>query len=94
MTQREKLASGCLYTDMDEGMAEERLRGKELVYDFNHTRPSERTKREALIRQLMGRVGKNFGLSRRCMLPMVARSLLGKTFTPTLIWLWWTTVRC
>ncbi len=60
MTQREKLASGCLYTDMDEGMAEERLRGKELVYDFNHTRPSERTKREALIQQLMGRIGKNF----------------------------------
>ncbi len=59
MTQREKLASGCLYTDMDEGMVEERLRGKELVYDFNHSRPSEQKKREALIRQLMGSVGKN-----------------------------------
>ncbi|MFC0228847.1 maltose acetyltransferase domain-containing protein [Serratia aquatilis] len=60
MTQRERLASGCLYTDMDEGMAEDRLRGKELVYDFNHTRPSERTKREALLRQLMGKIGDNF----------------------------------
>jgi galactoside O-acetyltransferase len=28
MTQRERLASGYLYTDMDEGMPEERLRGK------------------------------------------------------------------
>ncbi|KFK96897.1 galactoside O-acetyltransferase [Serratia sp. Ag1] len=60
MMQRERLASGYLYTDMDESMAEERLRGKELVYDFNHTRPSEQAKREALIRRLMGKIGKNF----------------------------------
>lgn len=60
MTQRERLAGGYLYTDLDEGMAEERLRGKELIYDFNHSRPSEQIKREALIRQLMGKIGKNF----------------------------------
>lgn len=41
MTQRERLASGYLYTDMDEGMPEERLRGKMLAYEFNHTSPAE-----------------------------------------------------
>lgn len=59
MTQRERLASGYLYTDMDEGMPEERLRGKILAYEFNHTSPAEPEKRVALIRQMMGRVGNN-----------------------------------
>lgn len=48
MTQRERLASGYLYTDMDEGMPEERLRGKMLAYEFNHTSPAEPEKRVAL----------------------------------------------
>lgn len=59
MTQRERLAGGYLYTDMGEGMPEERLRGKTLTFEFNHTSPTEPEKRVALIRQLMGSVGKN-----------------------------------
>lgn len=59
MTQRERLAGGYLYTDMGEGMPEERLRGKTLTFEFNHTSPAESEKRVALIRQLMGSVGKN-----------------------------------
>lgn len=59
MTQRERLAGGYLYTDMGEGMPEERLRGKMLTFEFNHTSPAEPEKRVSLIRQLMGSVGKN-----------------------------------
>lgn len=59
MTQRERLAGGYLYTDMGEGMPEERLRGKMLTFEFNHTSPAEPEKRVSLIRQLMGCVGKN-----------------------------------
>ena len=57
MTQRERIANGLLFTDMGEGLPEERLRGKELMYEFNHTRPSEIDKRMALMKQMFGKVG-------------------------------------
>lgn len=43
---------------MCEGLPEERLRGKELMHDFNNTRPSEDKKRIELIYQMFGKVGK------------------------------------
>jgi galactoside O-acetyltransferase len=57
MTQRERIANGLLFTDMCEGLPEERLKGKELMYEFNHTRPSEIDKRMALMKQMFGKVG-------------------------------------
>ena len=59
MSMRERIANGMLFTDMTEGLPEERLRGKELMYDFNHTRPSETEKRQELIRAMFGKVGAN-----------------------------------
>lgn len=59
MSSREKIKAGMLFTDMGEGLPEERLRGKELMYDFNHTRPSEEKKRIELIHKMFGKVGKN-----------------------------------
>lgn len=59
MSMRERIAKGMLFTDMDEGLPEERLRGKELMYEFNHTRPSETAKRLALIHDMLGSVGEN-----------------------------------
>lgn len=41
MSMRDRMKAGKLFTDMCEGLPEERLRGKELMYEFNHTRPSE-----------------------------------------------------
>ena len=56
MTIREKMKAGHLYTDLGEGLDEERERCKELTYDYNLTRPreAERRKRlaEATARQL------------------------------------------
>lgn len=57
MTQRERIASGKLFTDMGEGLPEERLRAKERMYDFNHTRPSERAKRSELMKEMFGAIG-------------------------------------
>ncbi len=59
MSMRERIAKGMLFTDMGEGLPEERLCGKELMYDFNHTRPSEEDKRRDLIGKMFGKVGKN-----------------------------------
>lgn len=58
MTIREKMQNGRLYTDMGEGLAEERDRCKELIYDYNLTRPSQQARRLSLLRELLGDVGK------------------------------------
>lgn len=59
MSMRDRIKAGKLYTDMCEGLPEERLHGKELMYEFNHTRPSEVEKRERLIREMFGSVGEH-----------------------------------
>ncbi|REK74689.1 maltose acetyltransferase domain-containing protein [Paenibacillus paeoniae] len=57
MSQRENIKYGRLFTDMGEGLPEDRLKGKELVYDFNHTRPSEKERRNQLATELFGSYG-------------------------------------
>ena len=59
MSTREKMNKGELYTDMGEGLPEERCAGKERVYDFNLTRPSEEAKRLQLLRSIMGSLGES-----------------------------------
>lgn len=59
MSTREKMNIGELYTDMGEGLPQERQAGKERVYDFNHTRPSEEGKRLQLLREIMGSTGES-----------------------------------
>jgi galactoside O-acetyltransferase len=59
ISMRDRIKAGELFTDMCEGLPEERLRGKELMYEFNHTRPSEVEKRDKLIREMFGTVGKH-----------------------------------
>ena len=59
MSIRDRIKAGKLFTDMGEGLPQERLRGKELMYEFNHTRPSEVEKRERLIREMFATVGEN-----------------------------------
>jgi len=57
MTIREKMKNGMLYVDTGEGLDEERKRCKELLYDYNNTRPSEEVKRKQLLKELLGDMG-------------------------------------
>ncbi|WP_446681747.1 maltose acetyltransferase domain-containing protein [Clostridium psychrophilum] len=59
MTIREKMKNGMLYIDTGEGLEEERKRCKELLYDYNHTYPSEEIKMKDLLRKLLGDMGEN-----------------------------------
>ena len=59
MTIRERMKQGLLYTDLGEGLEEERQRCKELIYDYNLTRPGEAEKRNALLQELLGDMGEN-----------------------------------
>jgi galactoside O-acetyltransferase len=57
MTERENIAQGRLFTDMTEGLPEERLRGKKLMTTFNGMLPSETEKRLQLAKQMFRKTG-------------------------------------
>lgn len=59
MTQRKSIANGKLFTNMGEGIPEEQLRGKERMYTFNQTRPTEIEKRLELMKEMFGAVGEH-----------------------------------
>lgn len=59
-TEKEKMLDGELYNAMDPVLYAERIRAKELLYDYNHTRPSEKEIRERILRELLGSTGDNF----------------------------------
>ncbi len=59
MTIREKIKNGMLYVDVGEGLDEERRRCKELLYDYNNTRPNEEVKRKDLLKKLLGDMGED-----------------------------------
>ena len=57
---RARMNTGELYVDQGEGLEAleaERTHGKELLYDFNHTRPGQTEERLRLLRELLGAVG-------------------------------------
>ena len=59
MSMTERIKAGKLFTDMCEGLPEKRLRGKTLMYEFNHSHPSDVEKRESLIKEMFATVGEN-----------------------------------
>ena len=58
-TEKEKMLAGDLYNAFVPELIAERLACKELVYDFNNTRPSEGKKRDEIVRKLFGEFGTN-----------------------------------
>lgn len=60
LTEREKCERGMWYdANFDESLVQERLAAEGLAFELNHTRPRETARRQALIEQLLGQVGKN-----------------------------------
>lgn len=58
MTEKEKCVQGLLYdANYDAELLAERLRAKELLYDYNRLRPSQQTERRALLERLLGKMG-------------------------------------
>lgn len=58
MTEAEKMAKGYLWVDTEEYIKEQSI-AKDLMYEFNHSRPSEVAKREEIMHRLFGYVGEN-----------------------------------
>ncbi len=55
----ERMHSGKLYLCADEELIAIQMRAKELLYDFNQTRPSEEDRRQQLLREMFAEFGEN-----------------------------------
>ncbi|MGH2064548.1 sugar O-acetyltransferase [Aerococcus urinaeequi] len=63
-TEKEKMIAGLIYdANYDQELIDARADAKELCYDFNHARPSEKVKRQDIIRQLLGKTGERFEIA-------------------------------
>ena len=63
-TEKNKMIAGLIYdANYDQELIDARADAKELCYDFNHARPSEEAKRQDIIRQLLGKTGKEFEIT-------------------------------
>lgn len=60
MTEKEKMLLGYLFdANHDEALARERARCSELCYAYNQLRPTDVEGQQRLLRQMIGRMGKN-----------------------------------
>lgn len=59
MEQRDSMHNGKLYDPNDDSVMEEQMVCLDRLYDFNQTRPSEMDKRNAIMKEMMGDVGKD-----------------------------------
>ena len=62
-TEKEKAREGILYdANYDEELVAERIAAADITYMLNSLKPSQVAEREAVIRRLLGRTGKNFSI--------------------------------
>ena len=59
MEQRDNMHNGKLYDPNDDSVMEEQMVCLDRLYDFNQTTPSEMDKRNAIMKEMMGDVGKD-----------------------------------
>ena len=52
-TEKDKMLNSELYCSWDEELKRERLEARELMYDYNNTRPSEQGKRAEIMKKLL-----------------------------------------
>lgn len=63
-TEKEKMLTGKIYdANYDPELVAARANAKELCFDFNNARPKEISKRQDIIRQLLGKTGKQFEIA-------------------------------
>lgn len=59
MSMREKMHNEEVYFCDDDTVADEQLQYLDILYDFNHSRPSEMTRRNEILKTLLAEVGDN-----------------------------------
>ncbi len=59
MTNKEKMHSGDIYAPGDDEIMNEQLQCLEKLYDFNMTRPTQLSTREAMLKEMFCEIGEN-----------------------------------
>ena len=80
MTEQQRqarIAGGYLWKDTDEYLAQQ-ARVKDLMYEFNTSRPSEVDKRRGLMKQMFGSVGDNVWINQPITLAVGATVTIGE----------------
>lgn len=63
MTEKEKMQAKMLYdANYDEALLQERIKAKELCHQYNLLRPSDKSRQQELMKQLLGRTNGDFCL--------------------------------
>lgn len=57
MEMKEKMHTGDLYLPGDEEIAREQVKCLDMLYDYNHTRPTEGEKREKMLKEMFAEIG-------------------------------------
>lgn len=64
MTEKEKMLKGLLYdANYDEALLRERDKAKDLCFEFNHIKPSDKEGQEKILKQLLGSTKNNFTIT-------------------------------
>lgn len=59
MNQKERMLAGLPYKAWMDGLSEERMNNKLKIYKYNSLRPDETEKMETLLKEILGKTGKN-----------------------------------
>jgi hypothetical protein len=57
MTEKEKMLNGLIYDTEDSELVNDRMKCKDLCYEYNNTRPSDIKKRDEIIKKIIGKTG-------------------------------------
>lgn len=61
MTEKEKMLAGKMYdANYDQELLKERVKAKELCYEYNRLHPSDEAGQQAVLRKLLGKTGAHF----------------------------------
>ena len=60
MNEKEKMLSGKLYDSTVEYLVCDRLKAKNLCYEYNLLKPDEKNKKKEILKNLLGKTGENF----------------------------------
>lgn len=60
MSEKDKMLSGALYNSTDDLLSSERLKAKNLCYEYNHLKPDEQDKKKEILKNLLGKTADNY----------------------------------
>lgn len=60
MTEKEKMLAGMMYDANYDELAGERIKCKDMCYDYNNLRPSMEKEHKEILKKLLGKVGNNY----------------------------------